>query len=100
MSDSRNIRCIQLERIPMKRILLALTLICLALVWGVSSLSAQANSTSVSTIDVDSLASVTVLSPDDHTLAVYNHYAIYNATPTFDTLPVRLIDTRTGEIIS
>ena len=84
----------------MKRILLASTLIGLMLLWGVSSLSAQVSSASVSTINVDSLASVTVLSPDNHTLAVYNQYVIYNTAPTFDTLPVRLIDTQTGKTIA
>ena len=74
-------------------------IVCLLLV-SVSALSAQASSTSVSTIDVDSLASMTVLSPDDHTLAVYNNYNIYGNAPTFDILPVHLIDARTGAAIA
>lgn len=51
----------------------------------------------VKTIPVQSKAANVVLSPDDHTVAVYNNYLIYNDPATPDLVPVTLYDTSTGE---
>ncbi len=62
-------------------------------------LRAQATSAGVKTIPVESMAANVLLSPDDHTLAVYNNYQIYNEAPTPELIPITLYDTRTGEQI-
>ncbi|MEP7294387.1 MAG: hypothetical protein ABI835_21535 [Chloroflexota bacterium] len=83
----------------MRRILFASTLIGLMLLFSVSALWAQDAQTSVTTIPVESKASMVKLSPDDHTLAVYNNYVIYDEAPTADLTRITLIDLESGDPI-
>ncbi len=53
----------------------------------------------VKTIPVPSSGLSVRFSPDDHTVAAYDNYLIYNDAPTPDTLPVTLYDVQTGEQI-
>lgn len=81
----------------MKRVSLLTLLILLVFATGV--LHAQDSAFSVMTIPVESVAAVTLLSPDDQTIAVYNQFQIYNAAPTPELVAVHLLDINTGNEI-
>jgi WD40 repeat protein len=92
----------------MNRILFALTTVSLLMLVGVSALWAQgatatqemlASQSDVRTISVDSKASMVRLSPDDHTLAVYNNAIIYDEAPSADLIVITLMDMQTGKTI-
>lgn len=82
----------------MKRILFALLTMSLLMLVGVSAWGAQAAQSDVKTISVDSKASMVRLSPDDHTLAVFNNAIIYDEAPSADLIAITLMDT-TGDTI-
>ena len=77
----------------MKRLLL-LSLVLLLLPF--SALAAQEDSFTVDTISVSGLGVGSVLSPDDHTLAVYDFFVLYMDAPQPENLKIRLINTQTG----
>jgi WD40 repeat protein len=66
---------------------------------GAANLSAQEAQPSIKKISVASKASMVRLSPDDHTVAVFNNFAIYNEPPSADLVAITLIDLTTGETI-
>ncbi|MCC6803509.1 MAG: WD40 repeat domain-containing protein [Anaerolineae bacterium] len=71
----------------------------LLLVFTTGALYAQDGAFDVMTIPVESMAAVTVLSPDDQTVAVYNQFQIYDTEPEPALIVVHLFDINTGDEI-
>ena len=66
---------------------------------SLSATALQAQDTpKVKTIPVDSLAAQVTLSPDGHTLAVYNNFQVYNEAASPELVPVTFYDIDTGEV--
>ena len=82
----------------MKRILWVVLLAGL-LALSVGAVAAQATHATVRPIPVESKTSMMKLSPDDHTLAVFNNALIYDEAPTPDLIAITLIDLESGDPI-
>ncbi len=67
---------------------------------SLSATALQAQDTpKVKTIPVESQAINVQLSPDGHTLAVYNNFQVYNEAALPELVPVTFYDANTGEVI-
>lgn len=70
-----------------------------SLVFATGVVFAQDSAFDVMTIPVESLAAVTVLSPDDQTVAVFNQFQLYDTEPKPALIAVHLFDINTGDEI-
>ncbi|MBI1257122.1 MAG: hypothetical protein GC204_06600 [Chloroflexi bacterium] len=82
----------------MKRILLAVMLVMI-LMASIGAAAAQETHATIRPIPVTSKTSMMKLSPDDHTLAVFNNALIYDEAPTPDLTAITLIDLESGDTI-
>ena len=82
----------------MKRLMLVVVLVGLLAV-SIGAAEAQETHATVRPIPVESKTSMMKLSPDDHTLAVFNNAVIYDEAPSTDLTAITLIDLESGDPI-